>query len=367
MVSSGGAERRPLHIRYYLAICAAVSREKPDSPFSLAEVARLLGLPPKVVWGALARHAHLDALDDLWVVMAPDDDRSDDRTTECLDLSLVHPEWPKQFLGHALRRWPADLIALVADLVAGVWSGDEEGFWPAAQFLAEVIDCIEPDWSMNVFVKGMMRMHGNLAVRASEMPNRGRPLHPDRDLVLQRGLPAPTRASLRDQLARRLLALDLGTLPERILASPSEKWLSAGHLLSVLFNCGLPGVGERLEERLFGTDALFGLLAEMIGQDHYRLESAIELLYGMTSGTEGGARRFVETLRARKGYDLPRPLRTALLQRLSIGIGAIVEAVDTADASLGTEMLAIFRRWREELDTFKWYQTVGCRDSSWVC
>lgn len=212
-----------------------------------------------------------------------------------------------------------------------------------------------------------MRMHGNLAERASEMPSRGRPPHPDRDLVLQRGLPAAARASLRDQLARRLLALDLSTLPERILASAPEEWLSAGHLLAVPFNCGLPGVGERLEERLFGTDAFFDLLAAMIDQDHHGLESAVELLYGMMSGTEGGARRFVETLRARKGYDFRRPLRTALLKRLSKGIGAMVEAVDTADPSLGTEMPAIFRRWREELDTFKWYQTVGCEDSSWVC
>lgn len=79
----------------------------------------------------------------------------------------------------------------------------------------------------------------------------------------------------------------------------------------------------------------------------------------MITGSEGGARRFVEALRARRGYDLPRLLHQALVRRLSVGLGAIVEAVDTADPGLGAEIIGVFNRWREELGPFAGSQSVG--------
>jgi hypothetical protein len=332
----------------------------------------VLGLPPGVVRDVILRHVVIDGPEDPWVVFAPAEpdparrQKADDDHWPAPHLQRVraaYPGWPRDIIDLALRRWPDDLIAMTSDLVCGVWGGVEEGFASAAGFMGELIDCLEPDWWADVWAEGMTRVHGNLADRATQMPARDFRPHPDHDLVRRRMLREAERADLLHRLARRLLADDLGDLPKLILDCPADEWLAAGQLLCVLFKRRLPGVTERLEARLFRSDGLFEFLAAMVADEDGELETGVGLLYDMVTGSEGGARRFVDTLAARKGYDLPSSLRRALVERLSVGLGAVVEVVDTADPSLGMEVLRVSRRWRGELDAFRWYRSVDRRDS----
>ncbi|MHB0980618.1 MAG: hypothetical protein ACYC5Q_11225 [Thermoleophilia bacterium] len=375
-------EQAPVDRLVFLA-CAGAFCERPSGTTRLTRIARLAGLPAAAVWEVIARHALLDGSHDSWVEFAFEEvawaptegtDEEVPRPPEgvigvwgCEDLTLrvTYPAWPRDFIDLVLRRWPDDFLALTTDLLCDVWDGSDEGFGPAAWFLGEVFDCLQPDWYLDLWVEGMLRVQGNLAFRSTEMPSRDFVPHPDHDLVRRRMLPEAARAELYERLARRLLVLDLGSLPERILECPPDEWLSAGQLLCVLFKRKLPGVNERLEERLFRGDGLFDFLAAMAEcESRHNLEWGVGLLYDMTTGSEGGARRFVEALRARHGYDLPQPLRKALVERLSLGLAGIVEAVDTADPTTGVEIMGIFKRWREELDRFRWRQSVGFEDHS---
>lgn len=368
--------------RQVLLACAAEFSESPSIAIGVRRIARLVGVPSEVVWEVVARHSLLDDPLDQWVIFAytsPWDD--DGRPAEpgppppappegligvwgCSDLSLrlTYPEWPIDFIDLGLRRWTDDLLALAADLVARAWGPFGDRYQAAAWFLGEVFECLEPEWSLHLWADGMQRVHGNLAARAVEMPSRRVVPHRDHDPVRACMLPESVRVEILERFARRLLALDLGCLPERIFDCPPEDWGSAGQLLCVLFKGVLPGVGERLEERLFRAPALLDLMAAIAACDPDELEDAVGLIYDMTTGVEGGARRFVKALNARRAYELPYALRKALVERLSMGLGGIVEAVDTADPDMGLELMGVFKRWREELGRFRWLQSVGWDD-----
>lgn len=380
--------------RLVLLACAAEFCRRSSGPTYLTNVARLAGLPAAAVWEVIARHALLDGSYDTWVEFhfvthARPEDEGDGEGDDggdgggdaentarppdgligvwgCEDLMVrvAYEAWPRDFIDLAMRRWPDDLLGLTAHVLCDVWDGSDKGFAPAAWFLGVVLDCLEPDWHFHLLADGLERVHGNLADRSVEMPSRDFMPHADHDLVRRRMLSEAEREDLLGRLARRLLVLDLGSLPERILECVSDEWLSAGQLLCVLFKRDLPGVNERLETRLFGGDGLFDFLAAMVESDSGDLDHGVGLLYDMTTGTEGGARKFVEALRARRAYDLPRPLRKALVERLSLGLAAVVEALDTAECGTGVEIMGVFQRWREELARFRWYQSVGYEDHS---
>lgn len=354
--------------RQVLLACAAEFNMHPRTPVWLSQVAELLGLPWGLVWEVFARHGLFDDDEDLWVGMEHVDLHElfdlDDDIVLCSDFHSVRlrpprVEWAPEFLALALRRWPDDLCALTVDLVATVWNDLEYGFAHAVELLGRVFDCVEPDWWLEPYMEGVKLGRGNLVERAAHLPfSQARP-SAARLAAVRRPLSAEDQARFLGLVARRFLSIDLGCLPESVLTCDHTEWHAAGRLLCTIYKRRLPGVTERLEERLFGGDELFEFLADVVEVDAEWLDRAVELVYDMITGSEGGARRFVEVLRARRGYDLPRPLRQALVRRLSLGLGAIVEAVDTATPGLGAEVIAIFGRWREDLDRFVWSQSVG--------
>lgn len=381
-----GAYRRLDHAvidRLVLLACAAVGCRIGRKPPSLGEVARLLGLPVGVVREAVARHVVVDGPDDSWVAFNKDCPQTaidcEEHVTyeaqrlacqacgeECdleqayssgdMRLRMVNPGWPHAMVGYALRHWPDDFIALVADVVVRC---PEEEFGFAAWLLGVVLDSLDPDWSTDLLARGLNLVRGNLSDRAMDM--QGPAEHPPSDFDPDRRprFSPDARTALRERLGKRLLLLDLGGLPERILASSPEGFDSAGLLVCVLFNSAT-GITERLEQRFFAGDGLFELLGTIVDADPSALPDGIGLLYDMVTGSEKGPQHFVEVLRARRGYDLPRPLHKPLMERLSVGLAAIAEAVDTADPEMNVEVSRIFRRWREELEPLMRRHFPGC-------
>jgi len=354
--------------RQVLLACAAEFNMHPRTPVWLSQIAEVLGLPWDLVWEVLARHGLFDDDEDLWVGMEHVDlhelfDLDEDVVLgsdfHSVRLRPPRQDWAPEFLALALRRWPDDLCALAVDLVTTVWNDLEYGFAHAAELLGRVFDCVEPDWWLGPYMEGVKLGRGNLVERAAHLPfSESRP-STARLAAVRRPLSVEEKARFLDLLARRLLAIDFGCLPESVLTCDHTDWPAAGRLLCTIYKRRLPGVNERLEERLLGGDGLFEFLADMVEVDTERLDWAVELLYDMITGSEDSAVRFVEVLRARRGYDLPRPLRQALVRRLSLGLGAIVEAVDTAAPGLGAEVIAVFGCWREDLGRFVWSQSVG--------
>ncbi len=250
--------------RQVLLACAAEFNMHPRTPVWLSQVAELLGLPWGLVWEVLARHGLFDDDEDLWVGMEHVDLHEvfdlDDDIVMCSDFRAVRLrpprlEWAPEFLALALRRWPDDLCALTVDLVATVWNDFEYGFAHAAELLGRVFDCVEPDWWLGPYMEGVKRVRGNLVERAARMPfSEARPAAA-RFAAVRRPLSVDERADFLDRLARRFLAVDLGCLPGSVLTCDHTDWPAAGRLLCTLYKRELPGVTERLEERLFGGDS----------------------------------------------------------------------------------------------------------------
>ncbi|MHB8868607.1 MAG: hypothetical protein ACYC8U_07310 [Thermoleophilia bacterium] len=369
-----GACRRldhaPVDRQILLAIAADLCLRPRRRRLWLSNIALMLAVPESLVWEVLVRHELYD--DDVWIsieIIDPfekydlDDDIVLASDFVAIQLLVSESDWPYEFLTLAARRWPDDLCGVATALLVDLWD-DEDGWGPASavEFFGHLFECVETGWWMRPYFEGVKQGKGNLAERAAHLPVH-RPSHrARRRAAVLRPLTDRERTDFFGRLARRLLAQELGDFPELVLAAEPSEWAVYGRLVFVLFKRDLPDVNRFLEERLFEPEGLFEFLGALAGAPAVRLKTGADLLYDMITGTEEGPHTFVETLRARRGWDLPQPLRRAVVQGLSLGLGSIVEVVATAEPPLASEVHAIIGRWREELAALVPSQAVGGSD-----